>query len=345
MAKIKINQIAEELNLSRNTISKVLNNKGGVSEKTRQLVMSKARQMGYKQADFEIDEERIPVVEENKGSLILITEKIPVNQHYGVRALESFQKEIKANGYIMEISIVTPDEIARNMIPRGIEKEEVKGIVCIEMFDKKYSAFLCELGKPVLFLDSAVGIDESYTNMDLILMENQNSIRRIVEKMLHGNYRKFGFVGDKKRCRSFYERWEACDIELKHVGIEDFDKCSICVKDQMGYQDYHWLCEKLKEIEILPEVFFCANDQIALVLIRALKELQISVPEDIKVIGFDDMPEAAISNPTLTTVHVNSDAIGTIASDLILSRIHNRKLPSRYTYVQTIPIFRETTRD
>lgn len=51
MAKITINQIAEELNLSRNTISKVLNQKGGVSEKTEQLVLNHAKQMGYKQLD------------------------------------------------------------------------------------------------------------------------------------------------------------------------------------------------------------------------------------------------------------------------------------------------------
>ena len=49
MAKITINQIAEELNLSRNTISKVLNQKGGVSEKTEQLVLNYAKQMGYRQ--------------------------------------------------------------------------------------------------------------------------------------------------------------------------------------------------------------------------------------------------------------------------------------------------------
>lgn len=60
-------------------------------------------------------------------------------------------------------------------------------------------------------------------------------------------------------------------------------------------------------------------------------------------IGFDDMPVAALSNPTLTTVRINSDAIGMIAADLLLSRIQNQKLPSRYTYVQTTPVFREST--
>ena len=58
MAKITINQIAEELNLSRNTISKVLNQKGGVSEKTEQLVLNYAKQMGYRQLDQMNQEEK-----------------------------------------------------------------------------------------------------------------------------------------------------------------------------------------------------------------------------------------------------------------------------------------------
>lgn len=342
MAKIKINQIAEELNLSRNTISKVLNNKDGVSEKTKQIVINKAKQMGYKQVDFEMKDEN-DLEMEKKGSLLLITEKIPMNPHFGVRALETFQKEIAAKGFIMEISIVTAEEIKNRSIPERVREDTVKGIVCIEMFDKKYSALLCELKKPILFFDCAVGIDESYPTMDLILMENQNSVGIIVDKMLNKNYRKFGFIGDKNRCRSFYERWEVCDRKLKQVGIDNFEKCSVCEERQEKYLDYYWLYERLKEIELFPEVFFCVNDQIALVLLRALKEMGLSVPKDIKVIGFDDMPEAIISNPTLTTVHINSDAIGSIGADLILSRIGNAQLPSRYTYVQTIPIFRETT--
>lgn len=110
-------------------------------------------------------------------------------------------------------------------------------------------------------------------------------------------------------------------------------------KSQENYSDYRWICERIKELEMLPDVFFCANDEIAVTLIRALREMGLMVPEDIKVVGFDDMPVAALSNPTLTTVRINSDTIGMIAADLLLSRIQNQKLPSRYTYVQTTPVF------
>ena len=72
MAKITINQIAEELNLSRNTISKVLNQKGGVSEKTEQLVLNYAKQMGYRQLDQMNQEEKQETVMNGK-SLLLVT--------------------------------------------------------------------------------------------------------------------------------------------------------------------------------------------------------------------------------------------------------------------------------
>lgn len=346
--KITINQIAEELNLSRNTISKVLNKKGGVSEKTKQMVIEKARQMGYKQADFSLtgrehDGEGGKRRQSEKRKLLLVTSRIPINEHFGVRALESFQEEINTRGYSLDIAVVTRQEIRERRLPRGIEDEETDGLICIEMFDRDYSSFLCEYGKPILFMDAAVGLDESYPNMDLILMENRHSVEALMESMLSKSCRKFGFVGDKKHCRSFFERWEACNNVLKQVGITDFQKYSICDTDQEKYHEYRWLHQRVNELAGLPEVFFCANDQIGVTLIRALREMKISVPDEVKVIGFDDMPAAAISNPTLTTVRINSAAIGEIAADLILSRIRNPKLPSRYTYVQTVPIFREST--
>lgn len=94
MAKITINQIAEELNLSRNTISKVLNQKGGVSEKTEQLVLNHAKQMGYKQLDQMNQEEKQETVI-NEKSLLLVTSHIPMNQHFGVRALMPFRKKFQ----------------------------------------------------------------------------------------------------------------------------------------------------------------------------------------------------------------------------------------------------------
>ena len=342
MAKITINQIAEELNLSRNTISKVLNQKGGVSEKTEQLVLNYAKQMGYRQLDQMNQEEKQETVMNGKR-LLLVTSHIPMNQHFGVRARDAFQKKISSEGYRVEISVVTEEEMRMNQTPRGMEDDRIDGIVCIEMFDKEYSTFLCETQKPILFIDSAVGIDERFTNLDLILMENQNSISILVHKMIDAGYRRFGFVGDKDHCRSFHERWEACDRVLMKAGISDFEKGSVCALDQEKYSDYRWMCERIKELEMLPDVFFCANDEIAVTLIRALREMGLMVPEDIKVVGFDDMPVAALSNPTLTTVRINSDAIGMIAADLLLSRIQNQKLPSRYTYVQTTPVFREST--
>ena len=108
MAKITINQIAEELNLSRNTISKVLNQKGGVSEKTEQLVLNYAKQMGYRQLDQMNQEEKQETVMNGK-SLLLVTSHIPMNQHFGVRALDAFQKKISSEGYRVEISVVTEE--------------------------------------------------------------------------------------------------------------------------------------------------------------------------------------------------------------------------------------------
>ena len=55
-------------------------------------------------------------------------------------------------------------------------------------------------------------------------------------------------------------------------------------KSQENYSNYRWMCERIKELEMLPDVFFCANDEIAVTLIRALREMGLMVPKDIKVV-------------------------------------------------------------
>lgn len=67
-----------------------------------------------------------------------------MNQHFGVRALDAFQKKVSREGYRVEIEIVTEEEMRMNQVPRGMENDRIDGIVCIEMFDKEYSTFLCE---------------------------------------------------------------------------------------------------------------------------------------------------------------------------------------------------------
>ena len=78
-------------------------------------------------------------------------------------------------------------------------------------------------------------------------------------------------------------------------------------------------------------------------MVKALKKLNVSIPSDIMICGFDDAPKATIITPPLTTVCIPSRSMGYIASELLLSRIKHPDMPYRTTYVKTDVVFRAST--
>lgn len=93
----------------------------------------------------------------------------------------------------------------------------------------------------------------------------------------------------------------------------------------------------------LPSAFICANDFIAISTMKALKNKNITIPDEIAICGFDDSPEASIVEPSLTTVHIFSTDMGIIAAEMLISRLKNPSKPYQITHVKTKPIYRKST--
>ena len=101
--------------------------------------------------------------------------------------------------------------------------------------------------------------------------------------------------------------------------------------------------KRLKQMKQMPSAFVCANDFIAVNVMKALKNNQIAIPGDIAVCGFDNAPESRIVEPHLSTVHIYSDEMGIAAANMLLSRVKEPALPYQVTHIQTKPIFRAST--
>jgi LacI family transcriptional regulator len=94
----------------------------------------------------------------------------------------------------------------------------------------------------------------------------------------------------------------------------------------------------------MPDAFVCANDFLAIHLMTALKAKGISMPEDAMVAGFGCGPEASIIEPTLTTAKIPSSDIGKLAATVLSRRIQQPGFPLLLNYVQTTPIWGDSTR-
>jgi len=338
--KVTIQHIADALGISRNTASKALNDTGGIPEETRARVIKKAIELKYKQFAYMETDGLLP---KKTGNIALLTTNMPNTSHFGSPVISGLEQKISMEGYNLSIHIVRDDERGERTLPVNFDAAGVDGIVCIELFDPAYSRLLTELDIPVIFIDCAADAFYPDFGADVLLMENEHSTYALTRELLADGLTEIGFAGDYNHCKSFRERWIGYGRALADAGLDIPREQSILEEDRFFLFETDWMERKLETIGRLPQAFVCANDFIAVRLMKALKNSGVSVPGDVRVCGFDDSSESRIVDPHLTTVHIYSSDMGVKAGEMLLSRIRNPRQPHQVTHVYTKPIFREST--
>ena len=352
--RVTIQDIADELGISRNTVSKAINNTGVLADATREKILKKAIEMGYKQfsyinlSNFEMPD--FPFVSTAKREIALFTSNFIGSSHFASTMLDKFQRELSMLGYSFTIHRLQEHEIEQLLLPASYMEDRTAGIICIEMFNRNYCSMLCSLDTPVLFVDSPVYSMMEALKADHLYMDNQTNIHRFVREMIRRGKKRIGFIGHIMYCHSFFERYMGYRNAMFLSGLPCPEDCCITgnklAAKNPGYEEYReYLLEEIQKIEKLPDVFICANDFIAMDTLMVFKQLGISVPRDIYLCGFDDSPESKVMSPSLTTVHIHSQILGFSAVHLLLSRIKEPSLNFRTIHTETSLIYRESTDD
>ena len=120
--KVTIQDIADSLGLSRNTVSKALNNTGVLADDTRKKILERAAEMGYRR--FIYLQQDQPTHNTTPGELALISQNMPYGSHFGIYALNTFQEKISQNNYRLIMFPVRDEKIATLQLPLGFDKEK-----------------------------------------------------------------------------------------------------------------------------------------------------------------------------------------------------------------------------
>lgn len=354
-ARVTIQDIADELGISRNTVSKAINNTGILADATRDKVLKKAVEMGYKQFSYVTVAASgssvlsVPAPKEKNEIAVFLTNFVGGN-HFAMVMLDKFQKELASLGYSLTMHRILVEEQDGMKLPASFSRERTAGILCIEMFHYEYDQMLCSLGLPILFVDAPVTCLKEPLRADILCMDNQSGIGSFLGEMARRGKTRIGFIGEAMHCLSFFERYMAYRNAMYLTGLgcpEGYciirNKEGIRNPSSEEYQEY--LAESFQRLPQLPEVFLCANDFVALDALQVLKKSGYSVPEDVWLCGFDDSPESKIVTPTLTTIHIHSQIMGFSAVNLLMSRINEPSLNYRTVHTETDLIYRESTED
>ena len=351
MKRVTIQDIADELGVSRNTVSKAINNADGLSKATREKILQKAIEMGYKHFSYisaRIDEAmeqqsaRMGAItpeqkQEYLGEIALFAGNVIAPSHFASLMLDKLKNELRQLGYSLRLHRVEQEDILSCTLPFTFSREQTSAIICIEMFDRAYDKMLCDVGLPILFVDGPHKREGIELPADQLYMDNTTAITRFVNDMLKRGKHKIGFIGDYEHCQSFYERYAAfrCAMLMANVPVEE----QFCIKTS----DRGHLAENLSTLPEMPDAFICANDFAAEDAIYILRKLGKSVPEDVLFCGFDDSPISRIMTPSLTTVHIHTQIMAFTAIQLLLSRIREPDLNYRIVHTETELIYRDST--
>ena len=348
--KVTIQDIANELQLSRNTVSKAINNTGVLADATREKILRKAAEMGYKQFAylplFQEDTAKAAehsILPSDKREIAMLTTQFLSSSHFSSMMLDRFQSEIEHLHSCTTIHRISPIELKEKKLPSSLNIQRTAGIICFEVFDYDYAQMLCDLDVPLLFVDTPVMDMRPPLKADRLYMENRIEVQNAVAHMVQRGKKRISFAGDKNHCQSFFERYMAYRDAVEYFGLtEGLSTCAM----PSGQQNYPVsLYETIRRFKTMPDAFVCANDFVAMDLVKALDELGYSVPDDIWVCGFDDSQEASYFAPRLTSIHIHGQIMGYTAANLLMTRIEEPSLNYRTVYTETNLILRESTGD
>ena len=206
-------------------------------------------------------------------------------------------------------------------------------VLCIELFDRKYSKMVCSLGKPVVFFDSYYAPENEPLNANIILMESRYSTFRMINSILSQySLKSVGFIGDIYHCISFHERYEGFLNALRNNNIA-YNPSFCVIADDPCFHETSFLTDAIRNMPELPELFFCANDLLAVKIITILRQMKINISQDLLICGFDDTLCLNPINSTLTTVRTPSCEMGILATKLLINQLTDPNIPPITAYI------------
>lgn len=201
--------------------------------------------------------------------------------------------------------------------------KNVDGLICIGKFNHAEMELFQKISRHIIFLDMSTS--SIYTNT--ISLDFTNAIKDALNYLTTLGHKKIGYLGGKEyidshtiynddRKKIFIEYCEEHDIEYIPYTLED------TFTRESGYT---MMCELIHK-KTLPDAIFAASDPIAIGAMRALQENNIRIPDDISIIGFDDISAASFTTPPLTTLYAPASEMGEYGANVIY-HMQNNKTP------------------
>ena len=309
-----LRQVAKNAGVSISTVSRVLNDSSKVNAATRKLVEKEIKNLGYEPNRVA---QRMRYRRGSTKLLGLITPDIK-NPYYSsiVRGVEDVA--YKKNSAVM---LCNSDEVAakERFYLKVLQSESVDGVILPPIHEHgKIIDELIKKGLPVICVDRRL----AKLTVDTVVVDNHKGAYNATAQLINMGHRRIGFISSMPHFSSFKERRQGYENALTSHGIElrqEYIRLGDQRKPETGKQFAH----ELLSLEDRPTAIFVSNNLMTLGAIEAIHQKNLTIPDDISLIGFDDMPWAKSINPPLSVVSQPAYEMGRRAANMFFQRIED----------------------
>jgi LacI family transcriptional regulator/LacI family repressor for deo operon, udp, cdd, tsx, nupC, and nupG len=335
-----ISDVAARAGVSKSTVSAVINNRNTLKETTRLNVVRAIEELNYRPS---------PAARRGfrsvSGKSISLIVKEMQNPYYA-EIFTGVQEVAYEQGFLVSVSSSEGRfDVEQRLVEQATEQQLDGLIVAPILNDETDLSHIFEMKRskiPFVLLEDVRGIRANLIDVDNV-RASADAVRHLIR---HGHSRIVHLAGPTYSQHS-EERAEGVRRAFSESHLIFDHRVVLSAGDSLddGYRAGLEFFSQLSR-EDRPTAVTCYNDLVALGLLRALRELEIRVPEDVSVVGFDDLPVLAYFPLALTTVHVPKYEMGRRAAELLIQQIDSRAEPTfEKQHLQASLIVRDSTRE
>ena len=332
MKKITLDQIAFECHVTKGLVSRALGGKNNVSDATREKIVRKATELGY-------DTSKLKVHKVSSNRVLLISSsRILFKEDFWQPIITSISSTLSRNNLITEYFVFDEDKIDDDLLKK-LKDSSCSAFIVMHVTPQPIMDVIIAKKKPTVVVDPKT----FYSEATQFKFSNYDSSYLAVQRLIQQGHTNIAFYGSDSHSTSFRERHEgymAC-MENHKDSVKQYS--IIFNNDNKYYADEEMLIGALSNNPITAIV--CANDIIAMNAIKTIYKLGKKVPDDISIIGFDNIKTGEFMSPKLSTFNIPRQEIGEEVAKYVANSIKQHQIVYSQIVIRCDYIERESNKD
>jgi len=329
--KVTLQHVADAANVSKATASLALSNNPRISEPTRQRVLAAVESLGY------LYNQRAASLRTQRSYTIGLIVK-DVSNPFNAELTSGAESHLADHDYSLVLATTGDSLDKQSRIVRTMLERDVDGLILGPVAGTTAEALRNMMQHCALVLTNPYYEDLA---ADSVGMDDEKGTARALKHLIQRGHRRIAFVGGFATSATRQRRLQSYRRALRQHGISfDPGLCVDCPVDRAGGYD---AIQRLMRMREPPTAAYCYSDVIAFGMMLALRAAKLEAGQDFAVIGFDDVPEASLWHPSLTTVATDPRGLGEQAAQLMLRRISAPDAPIRRVIMPSRLVVRDST--